>query len=345
MHPTNSAAWQIAEKAKPLEVRAAAYTPPKENEIVVKNSAIALNPVDHLRQEMGAALFSWTTYPTIMGSDVAGEVVEVGSGAAAARFKPGDRVLGLGSELKDNNPAEGAFQLYTVVAAQVASPIPADMPYENAAVIPLGISTASCGLFQKDFLALRLPTTPRAASNGQLVLIWSGSSSVGSNAIQLAAAAGYEVITTASAKNFEYVRSLGASHVFDYRSPSVIEDITKVYDGKSGVGAFSIGTEASGPCCEVLSKVNSRKFVSLTNPPRGALPQGIESNYVFGVAVKDNETGPAIFEAFLPKALAAGEFKPAPTPEVVGKGLGSIQEGLNQLKKGVSAKKYVISLQ
>jgi NADPH:quinone reductase-like Zn-dependent oxidoreductase len=344
MHPTNTAAWQIAEKAKPLEVRPAAYTPPKENEIVIKNSAIGLSPVDYLRQEQGAALFSWTTYPTIMGTDVAGEVVEVGSGAAA-RFKPGDRVLGLGSELKDNNPAEGAFQHYTVIPTQVASPIPTDLSYENASVIPLGISTASCGLFQKDYLALRLPTSPPAASSGQLVLIWSGSSSVGSNAIQLAAAAGYEVITTASAKNFEYVKSLGASHVFDYRSPSLIEDISKVYDGKTGVGALAIGTEAAGPCCEILSKVSSRKFVSLTNPPSGALPEGIESKFVFGAAVKDNEVGPVIFEAFLPKALGAGEFKSAPTAEVVGKGLGSIQEGLDQVKKGASAKKYVISLQ
>lgn len=344
MHPTNTAAWQIAEKAKPLEVRPAAYTPPKENEIVVKNSAIGLNPVDYLRQEQGAALFSWTTYPTIMGSDVAGEVVEVGPGAAA-RFKPGDRVLGLGSELKDNNPAEGAFQHYTAIPAHVASPIPTGLSYENASVIPLGISTASCGLFQKDHLALRLPTSPRAASSGQLVLIWSGSSSVGSNAIQLAAAAGYEGVTTASTKNFEYVKSLGAGHVFDYHSPTLVDDISKVYDSKTGVGALAIGTEAAGPCCEVLSKVNSRKFVSLTNPPTGALPEGIESKFVFGAAVKDNEIGPAIFEAFLPKALAAGEFKSAPTAEVVGKGLGSIQAGLEQVKKGASAKKYVISLQ
>jgi hypothetical protein len=75
------------------------------------------------------------------------------------------------------------------------------------------------------------------------------------------------------------------------------------------------------------------------------LPEGIESKFVFGAAVKDNEAGPAIFEAFLPKALAAGEFKSAPTAEVVGKGLGSIQKGLDQVKKGASAKKYVISLQ
>ncbi|RHZ68587.1 zinc-binding alcohol dehydrogenase family protein [Aspergillus thermomutatus] len=344
MSPTNRAAWQTAEKAKPLEVKPAPYTSPKKNEIVVKNSAIGLNPVDYARQDMGSALFSWTTYPTIMGTDVAGEVVEVGSGGAAGRFKPGDRVLGLGSELKDNNPAEGAFQLYTVVPAHLASPIPADLSYESAAVIPLGISTASCMLFEKDHLALRFPNSPRAAPTGQLVLIWSGSSSVGSNAVQLAAAAGYEVITTASPKNFEYVKSLGASRVFDHRSPTVVEDIIKAYDGKTGAGALSIGTEASGPCGEIISKVNSRKFVSLTNPPSGALPKGIESKFVFGADAKDNEVGPAIFEGFLPKALAAGEFKAAPPAEVVGKGLESIQEGLNQLKKGASAKKYVISL-
>ncbi|KAH1910795.1 hypothetical protein LV164_000199 [Aspergillus fumigatus] len=320
MHPTNTAAWQIAEKAKPLEVRPAAYTPPKENEIVVKNSAIGLNPVDYLRQEQGAALFSWTTYPTIMGSDVAGEVVEVGPGAAA-RFKPGDRVLGLGSELKDNNPAAGAFQHYTAIPAHVASPIPTGLSYENASVIPLGISTASCGLFQKDHLALRLPTSPRAASSGQLVLIWSGSSSVGSNAIQLAAAAGYEVVTTASTKNFESTTA------------------------KLELVRWPSARRRQALAVRVLSKVNSRKFVSLTNPPTGALPEGIESKFVFGAAVKDNEIGPAIFEAFLPKALAAGEFKSAPTAEVVGKGLGSIQAGLEQVKKGASAKKYVISLQ
>jgi hypothetical protein len=60
--------------------------------------------------------------------------------------------------------------------------------------------------------------------------------------------------------------------------------------------------------------------------------------------LKDNEVGPAIFEAFLPKALAAATFQSKPSAEVVGKGLEAVQGGLDELKKGVSAKKYVISL-
>jgi NADPH:quinone reductase-like Zn-dependent oxidoreductase len=50
-----------------------------------------------------------------------------------------------------------------------------------------------------------------AAPTGQTVLVWGGSTSVGSNAIQLAVAAGYEVITMSSPRNFEYVTPLGAS--------------------------------------------------------------------------------------------------------------------------------------
>jgi NADPH:quinone reductase-like Zn-dependent oxidoreductase len=104
------------------------------------------------------------------------------------------------------------------------SPISSSMPYEKACVLPLCLSAAACGLLQKDFLALDYPTTsPRP--NGKTVLVWRGFTSVGSNAIQLAIAAGHEVITTASLKNFDYVRVLGAVGAFDYRSTAVVKDI------------------------------------------------------------------------------------------------------------------------
>ena len=67
------------------------------------------------------------------------------------------------------------------------------------------------------------PTLP--TSTVLKAIIWAGSSSIGSNAIQLATATGYEVFTTASPRSFEYVKSLGASQAFDYRSPTVIQDI------------------------------------------------------------------------------------------------------------------------
>lgn len=65
----------------------------------------------------------------------------------------------------------------------------------------------------------------QGGETGQTVVVWGGSTSVGSNAVQLAVAAGYEVVTTASPRNFDHVRALGASAVFDYNSSTVVQDI------------------------------------------------------------------------------------------------------------------------
>lgn len=69
-----------------------------------------------------------------------------------------------------------------------------------------------------------------------------GATSVGSNAIQLAAAVGYEVITTASPRNSNYVKKLGASQVFDHNDKTVVEDIIEAFKGKTIAGALTIGT-------------------------------------------------------------------------------------------------------
>lgn len=62
--PFNTAAWLTAARATPLEIKAAPYTPPGENEILIKNGAVAINPVDWAIQARGNALFSWLQYPT-----------------------------------------------------------------------------------------------------------------------------------------------------------------------------------------------------------------------------------------------------------------------------------------
>ncbi|KAJ5595147.1 uncharacterized protein N7459_001355 [Penicillium hispanicum] len=188
------------------------YTP-EPGEILVKNHAVAINPVDGSLQ----AKARWPmNYPTILGQDIAGEVVAVGP--SVTRFTPGNRVFG--------------HAAYTILKTNMASELPTGISYEDAVVLPLGLSTAACGLFQDEFLKLQLPTEPRQP-NGQTVLIWGGAGSVGSNAIQLCVAAGYEVLTTASAKNFDYVKKLGASQVFDYSSSTVVEDLVKALRGKS----------------------------------------------------------------------------------------------------------------
>ena len=109
---------------------------------------MAINPVDWIIQDMGKMMFSWLKYPFILGFDTAGEVVEVGPGVT--RFKVGDRVVGHanGTDQKYNKPSHSAFQTYTVLLVKAASTIPSTLTYESAAVLPLGLSTAACGLFR-----------------------------------------------------------------------------------------------------------------------------------------------------------------------------------------------------
>jgi len=76
----------------------------------------------------------------------------------------------------------------------------------------------------------------------------------------------------------------------------------------------------------------------------GPVPDGVTSRFFYGNTLANNELGAAIFEDYLPKALAAGKFAAAPEPLVVGNGLESIQHALEVQKKGVSGKKVVVSL-
>ncbi|KAK4693757.1 formyltetrahydrofolate deformylase, partial [Lecanoromycetidae sp. Uapishka_2] len=367
--PSNTAAWLT--KSPALEVKSAPYTSPRENEVVIKNGAVAINPVDWVIRDTPGMAFPWIKPPFILGIDVAGEIVELGPGVT--HLNVGDRVIGhgAGTDKSRNSAALGAFQLYTVLLARVVTPIPSTLSYESAAVLPLGVSTAACGLFQKDQLGLKLPspsTPPK--STGKTVIIWGGSTSVGSNAIQLAVAAGYEVITTASPKNFDYVKKLGASEAFDYNSKTVVSDIIRALNGKFVVGALTMGSGAADACFDILSKCKGDKFISMASYPVPQPPperfatliivycyltglgsiwfksktRGIRYKFIFGSTLIDNEVGLAIYQDFLPRALAEGTYIAAPDPQVVGKGLEYVQVGLDLQKKGVSAKKVVVSL-
>ena len=371
--PTNTAAWLGAKRAE-LEVRPAPYTHPREDEIVVKNHAVAVNPLDWMLQVVGNLIYPWLRYPSVLGTDLAGEVVEVG--AAVTRFEVGDRVLGhaVGTDKSRNNPAEGAFQEYTVVLAHMAAPIPGTMPYENAAVLPLGLSTAACGLFQKDQLALQHPSTDPVPT-GETLLVWGGSTSVGGNAIQLAVAAGYEVVTTSSPRNFDHVKKLGARRVFDYNSKTVVRDVIEALEGKTIAGALAVGKGSAEACSDVVHACDGNKFVSTASPSvsfdklsrdRGMGLQltplilrlvsssvssqvkfrmrRIRTKFIFGSSLMDNEVSKVIYEDFLPGALADGRYLAAPEPHVIGKGLESVQAGLDAQKRGVSAQKVVVTL-
>ncbi len=369
--PTNTAAW-INRKHARLEVGPAPFPQPTDDQIVIRNHALAINPVDWITQVEGSLFYGWLKYPAVLGSDVAGEVVQIGAGVT--RFRVGDRVLGhaVGTDKDSNDPAQGAFQLYTVLLERLTARIPDLLPYENACVLPQAVSTASSGLFQSSHLGLRLPAAD-AAPTGETLLVWGGSSSVGSNAIQLAVAAGYEVLTTASPRNFDFVTSLGASQVFDYRSPTVEAEIVAAFQGRKLAGAISFGTSGAPACVQILGRLEGNRFVAIATPPVSfaSLAEGgrferlrvtlrlIGSNialqyrsrvrrtrirYIFGTSLKANEVGTAIYRDFLPDALAQGRYRAEPQPTIVGHGLADVQRAMDIQRAGVSAAKVVIVL-
>ena len=311
-----------------------------DDELVVKVHAWAVNPADAMVQDMP---LPFITYPLILGEDVAGTVEVVGS-AAASKFKVGDRILAMALGAAVMKPEQGGFQDYVILDHTMACKIPDSLSFNDASVFPLCIATAAHGLFSKDYLGMPFPKV-NSTSTGKSVFIWGGSSGVGSNAIQLSKGAGFEVITTCSARNFDYVKSLGADKVFDYNSPYAINDIAAELDKGACIGIFQAAGQVA-PSCQVAHKSKQKLFVAATNlVPEGAAPEGVEAKMVFasGGTVIYHETSPATFGGFLPEALAKGLYKVAPGPEVVPtKGLEGIQEALDILKKGVSAKKIVI---
>lgn len=370
----------LAARFKDLEIRGMPVPAPGPGQLVVRNQFIAVNPLDVVKQASGNLMYGWLPYPTVLGEDLAGEVVEVGPGVT--RFGPGDRVIAyaLGMEKGRDHNAEGGFQLYTVVDEHLTAPVPDAVALEDAVVLPLAISTAASALFQQDQLALRYPAVPDDAAvpapsgTGEWVVVWGGSTSVGSNAIQLAAAAGYRVLATASAHNHPRMRTLGADAVVDYKSPDAVEDIITALKGGPVAGILAIGAGSADPCITIAARTGAKRValaspaVSLQGLPRtggfslrravavaelvlrtGAMMMRakllrVRAKFVWGASLRDNAVGPMLWVDFLPAALRAGTYTLAPAAEVVGEGLDGVQKALDILSAGVSARKLVIRL-
>ncbi|KAK9775003.1 putative Enoyl reductase (ER) domain-containing protein [Seiridium cardinale] len=335
---SNKAAYLVAVNA-PLEVKSAPYPEPKEFEIVVKSRAVAINPVDYFMQLSGPAVFPWLQLPSISGYDVAGEVSALGSGIT--KFKVGDRVAGTGA---------GAFQEYVPLKEHMVTTVPESISFEQASVLPMCLAVAVKALFHPEYLALDPPKS-HAKPNGNVVIVWGGSTSVGSNLIQLARAAGYEVITTASPSNFDYVKKLGATQAFDYKSLSVKDDLLAAVKGKKIAGTVANGgldrsiyqSIVETLAAVVLSSPDHQKLIPLTMVPNFSIPEGVETKFVVPLE-GDKDVAAPIFNDYLPGALADGSIVPAPEAQVTGKGLESIQEAYDVLKNGVSAKKIVVTI-
>ncbi|KAF9444858.1 GroES-like protein [Macrolepiota fuliginosa MF-IS2] len=182
-------------------------------EILVRVKAAALNPADWKIQKYG---FIVNEYPAVLGGDIAGDVIEIGEGVS--RFSVGDRVFGPCLFRADYS----AFQEFCKLKEGLAAKVPESLSYEQASTFPIAILAAWFGLYNAPPYGMGLTPLPSGTGKytGQPILVIGGSSSVGQFAIQLAKAAGFSpIITTASPKHTDMLKSLGATHIIDRNTP------------------------------------------------------------------------------------------------------------------------------
>ncbi|UZJ55732.1 hypothetical protein CBS101457_005052 [Exobasidium rhododendri] len=357
------AAWQMTETDTALTIGPAAIPTLHPDGIIIEARAIAINPVDWVLQTLGKKLFDFLVYPIILGFDVAGTVHSVGENVT--RYKVGDRVFGLSVDASRpqgtyTEAGESAFRTHVLVSDFYSCPIPDSMTYQDAATLPMGLHVAAAGLFHEDYLGLRPPPATRTVNGDaskQWVLITAGASSVGSFAIQLAVNAGYSVVTTCSPANFDLAKRLGATYALDYHRPQqeVQEEIIDYLSGREFAGALSVGSlgDTGGSveklCGDVVAALpksasSKRKFVACISRPNTVIPEGVESAFVIGGSLKSSKVGKAIFEDYLPQAIASGQIQVLLPALVVGHGLESLQRAMDRLREGVSAQKVVVTL-
>jgi NADPH:quinone reductase-like Zn-dependent oxidoreductase len=346
----NEALWMPGRRAR-FAVRPAPSTAPGPHEVVVRARAVAINPVDAMAGPAYRFVVPWLRYPAVIGTDVAGEVVEIGS--AVTGLAPGDRVLGhaVGLERSHNRAAEGAYQDLVVLQDRMTSPIPDELPFERAAVVPLTLSTASVGLFQQDHLGLALPVADPAPRN-EVVLVWGAGTGVGSSAVQLARNAGYTVVATASDRTAVGVRALGADAVLDRTDPAVVRRVVDEIGDRSLAGTIAIGSGSLAPTVAIAAAATGSGRIASAHPDpltrfraRSARRRGVTVSFIWGGSLEGNEVGPAIYRAFLPGALATGAFRAAPEPTVVGSGLAAIPDAFRRFRAGgIGASKLVVTL-
>lgn len=181
---------------------------PKLNktDLVVKNMATSINPVDTKLRQTGKG----TPQPHVLGFDSVGVVTQLGS--AVKHLEIGDRVLFAGTTKRF-----GSYSEHQVVDSRIVAKLPNGISTDEAAAMPLTFITAYEMLFEK------MDLVPKENQNNGTILIINGAGGVGSIATQLAKWAGLTVITTASRKESkDWSEKMGADHIIDHH-----KDLTK----------------------------------------------------------------------------------------------------------------------
>lgn len=192
----------------PLEPVDVERPTPKADQVLIRARHSSVNPIDWKMASGKLRFLIPVKLPAIPGFDVAGEVAEVGPGVTA--FRVGDRVHA--RVLGGSGAASAEFVL---AGLDVVAPVPAGMPLDVAAALPLAGMTALQGLRDEASLPMQ--------GAKERVLVVGASGGVGQLAVQIAKTAGATVTGVCSGRNAALVKELGADDVIDYTKSNAFE--------------------------------------------------------------------------------------------------------------------------
>src|SRR5438046_1809299 len=179
---------------------------PASDQILIRVHAAGINPVDG-KIRSGTFQGFRPELPAILGRDISGVVEK----SEVKDFRVGDEVFGI------LDYHRGSYAEYAAAAPNEIVKKPGGLDHLHAGSIGVAALTAWQALFDNGELR-----------SGQRVLIHGGAGGVGHYAVQFAAAAGAEVVATANAKDLEFVRSLGAEQVIDYKAQRFEEEVSEI---------------------------------------------------------------------------------------------------------------------
>ncbi|KAH9846081.1 GroES-like protein [Lenzites betulinus] len=338
----------VLEEGNRAAVKDHPVPPVGDDDVLVKTVSVAQNPTDwkHVYGPRGVV-------GSIVGCDFSGYVVKTGKNVVTP--KVGDHVAGFvhGAAFPD----EGAFAEYVKTPANLVFTVPRDtLTHDEAATLGCAFWTAAQALFHPTRLGLVEP--PAKASGNEWVFVYGGSSAVGHFTIQLARIAGYKVVTTASPRNFDLVKSLGADAVFDYHDDDVVTKIKEATGDSVAYAVDAISLAASQRISAEVIAPTGGKVVLVQFPVAGATERkdvqiiptllytalgrafdfGPGAHFPVSTEDRDHMVG---FLKLVPQLLQQRAIKPSPVKLWEG-GLAAIPDGLQYMREGkVSAEKIV----
>ncbi|KAF2194792.1 oxidoreductase domain-containing protein [Zopfia rhizophila CBS 207.26] len=326
---------------KALEVTSLPRNHPAPGEILIRNQAIAIQPLDAkmLLSGYGGA-GALESFPAVLGSSGAGIVEELGEGITG--LAAGDRVVFDTQALVkggETNRREGTWQQLVICNAKTVAKI-GDIAFEQAVLIEFPLQTAVGALHL--FLGMGKPGT---GSDGEKVLVWGAGGAVGSHAVQYAKSAGHTVIVTASPRDAERQKRLGASEVVDYKAPDVVDQLRSL--GPYKYLFTGSGDPASQKALASLLQPQGGRFASVLGGEVG-LPSNVERIYKpFSKAAQKDENGEFRgwwYREYLPKVLKENLVEPVKFTRRDG-GLVAVQQASVDVFEGKVRGKLVVNPQ